>query len=96
MVDEQSNDAAASVRNIADSINNNEQRVSAALVENGIINNDVAAPVRNITANIDDNEQLNDVAFVENIGNQAWLMSSQMMRLLLFITLLPVWVITSS
>ncbi len=103
VVDEQSNDVAAPVPNIADSNNDNEQRISAAPVENGIINNDTAAPVCNIADNIDDNEQLNDAAPVENVGNQAnnndphdVMMSSQMMWLLLFVTLLTVWTITSS
>ncbi len=52
-------------------IDDNEQRISAAPVDNGIINNDEAAPVRNIADNIDDDKQLNDAAPVENFGNQA-------------------------
>ncbi len=49
VVDEQSNDAAAPICNIADSIPNNDQRINVE-----------AAPVRNITNSIDNNEQLND------------------------------------
>ena len=60
VVDEQSNDAAAPIRHIADSINNYEQQINVE-----------SAPVRNIADNMDNSEQPNDAAPVENVSNHA-------------------------
>jgi hypothetical protein len=60
VVVEQSNDAAAPICNIADSIDNNEQQINVE-----------AAPDCNIADNIDNNEQPNDAAPVENVSNHA-------------------------
>jgi hypothetical protein len=77
------NDAAASVGNVADNIDNNDRLIDAAPVKNtgnhainndchdvaNDLSNDADAPVCNIADSIDNNERLDDSAPVENIGN---------------------------